>query len=249
VDRGVLPQLRCRQRLLAERQPRSGLERHRDPPRHDAAERGRAGRRHFDSISRQGIGAPGADDNASGTAAVLECARVLCVARFERTLQFAAFSAEEIGLFGSTAYASNLYNRGDDLVGMINVDMIGYRAGGDRRDLDIISDVGSGWLRDAAFQAAALHVADLPLVDGALPGSASSDHVSFWGLGYSAIAFFEDSQSSSPYIHTSNDTYGTSYNATYGPQRWVFRSPNLAPAARCAIVLSEGDALMSRRSR
>jgi hypothetical protein len=167
---------------------------------------------HYDSISRLGKEAPGADDNASGTAAVLECARVLCGSRFESTVQFAAFSAEELGLFGSTAYAAHLYYNNDDLIAMVNVDMIGYRAGSDRRDLDVISNAASGWLRDAAFAAAALHVPELPLVDGAYAGSATSDHVSFWGTGYSALGLFEDSQSSSPYIHTSEDVFGTSYN-------------------------------------
>jgi acetylornithine deacetylase/succinyl-diaminopimelate desuccinylase-like protein len=89
---------------------------------------------HFDSISRQGNEAPGADDNASGTACVLECARVLCTMRFERSIEFVAFSAEEVGLFGSNAYVAHLAQSGDSLVAMLNVDMIGYRLGSDRRD-------------------------------------------------------------------------------------------------------------------
>lgn len=168
---------------------------------------------HFDSISYQSsTSAPGADDNASGTAAVLECARVLCQYRFESTLQFAAWSAEEFGLLGSKAYASHIVARGDSLVGIINVDMLGFLAPGDRRDLDLISNGGSDWLREVTIEAAALHVPALRVVQGHYPGTANSDQASFWMHGFSAISFFEDSDSPSPFIHTGDDVYLNSYN-------------------------------------
>jgi hypothetical protein len=166
---------------------------------------------HFDSISYSSWGAPGADDNASGTSAVLECARVLCRTRFESTLCFAAWSAEEFGLLGSNAYATLLYRRGEAPASVVNIDMIGYRDPSDFRDLDIISG-GGGWLRDLVFEVARQHVPDLPLVDGQYPGSANSDQASFWARGWPAISFFEDSHSSSPYLHTPNDLFGQSYN-------------------------------------
>jgi Zn-dependent M28 family amino/carboxypeptidase len=167
---------------------------------------------HYDSISRDGNSAPGADDNASGTACVLECARVMSRFRFETSVHFVAFSAEEFGLLGSNAYAAHLVNTGDELVGAVNVDMIGYLAPGDQRDLDIISDVNSVALRDAAMRAGAEFVPELPLVDGHYPGSASSDQISFWMRGLPAISLFEDSDGSSPYLHTANDLFGLSYN-------------------------------------
>jgi hypothetical protein len=167
---------------------------------------------HYDSISYPSGGAPGADDNASGTAAVLECARVLCQYRFECTLQFATWSAEEFGLLGSNAYVSHLLAQGDSLVGAINLDMLGYRAPGDQRDLDIVSNFGSDWLRAATMEAAALHVPALSVVQGHYPGNANSDQASFWSRGFSAISFFEDSDSPSPFIHTGDDVYLNSYN-------------------------------------
>jgi hypothetical protein len=58
-----------------------------------------------------------------------------------------------------------------------------------------------------------LYVPTLPLVDGTLPSGASSDHASFWAHGYDAILFFEDTGNYSPYIHTTSDVVGVSYNS------------------------------------
>lgn len=168
---------------------------------------------HYDSSTSTTSNCPGADDNASGTVCVLECARILSQYQFDYTLIFIAFSGEEQGLYGSDAYATEAAARGDDIIGMISVDMIGYLASGDVMDLDIIDNAGSLWLRDLAFDVAATYVPSLPTVDGSLPGGASSDHASFWSAGYDAILFFEDSGNYSPYIHTTNDIVGTSYNS------------------------------------
>lgn len=77
---------------------------------------------HYDSVGS----CNGADDNASGVAGVLEAARVLGGRRFERTLVFVCFDAEEYGNFGSTDYATRARERGDDVRGMISLEMIGY---------------------------------------------------------------------------------------------------------------------------
>jgi hypothetical protein len=167
---------------------------------------------HYDSISQYSQSAPGADDNASGTALMLEAARVLAGRRFERTLVFVAFGGEELGLLGSEAWAAAAAARGDRITAMINADMVGYVAPGDALDLDVITDTASGWLRDLAFHAGATYVADLPVIEGALPGGATSDHASFWAHGYPALQLWEDS-SCSPWIHSASDGVGLSYNA------------------------------------
>lgn len=77
---------------------------------------------HYDTVGS----CNGADDNASGVAGVLEAARVLGGRRFERTLVFACFDAEEYGLLGSADYATGARERGDDVRGMISLEMIGY---------------------------------------------------------------------------------------------------------------------------
>jgi hypothetical protein len=167
---------------------------------------------HLDSTSPVYDNAPGADDDASGTACVLEVARVLSAYDFDYTLVFVAFNAEEQGLIGSEAFAADANGAGADIVAAVCVDMIGYVAGGDAIDLDIIDNASSAWVRDLAFSAAATYVPELTVVDGALPGGASSDHASFWAHGYDAILFFEDTGNYSPYIHSTNDVVGVSYN-------------------------------------
>lgn len=84
---------------------------------------------HYDSQSSILSQAPGADDNASGTAAILEMARTLLATSYlpRRTLRFIAFGAEELGLHGSEWYASRVDSqRGLGMI-MLNFDMIGHR--------------------------------------------------------------------------------------------------------------------------
>jgi Peptidase family M28/Dockerin type I domain len=139
---------------------------------------------HYDSFNQDSdplIFAPGADDNGSGTAAVLEMARVLQNVNLKKTVIFAAFSAEEVGLVGSAYMASNLRNQGADLEFMLNFDMIGYTD-------DAIPDVTlfSGPVRVYAdvLAAAATRVTDLiPVYAGA---ALNSDHASFVDQGYDA---------------------------------------------------------------
>lgn len=167
---------------------------------------------HYDSITGNHDVAPGADDDASGTACALECARVLSKHRFDYTLVFMGFCGEELGLIGSDAYASLAAQRGDDIIGAVAVDMIGYVEPGDAVDLDIVSNAPSGWMRDLVMDAGQSYVPSLSIVNGQIPGGASSDHASFWANGFPAILFFEDTDAYSPYIHTSNDKIGISYN-------------------------------------
>ncbi|HEX6134308.1 MAG TPA: M20/M25/M40 family metallo-hydrolase [Longimicrobiales bacterium] len=77
---------------------------------------------HFDSVER----GPGADDDTSGTAALLEAARVLASRPQSATIHFAFFTGEEAGLLGSREYVRRAVENGDRLVGALNNDMIGY---------------------------------------------------------------------------------------------------------------------------
>jgi len=82
---------------------------------------------HFDSISEQPeISAPGADDNASGTAAVLEIARILKDVQLESSIQFGMFSNEEQDGQGSKHFAKKARKEGRRIKGCINLDVIGY---------------------------------------------------------------------------------------------------------------------------
>jgi hypothetical protein len=169
---------------------------------------------HYDSYTYDQNFCPGADDNASGTACMLECARVLSNYEFNYTLTFVAFGGEEFGLYGSEGFASDAVAAGDNIIAAITVDMIGYVAGGDVMDLDVVDNASSQWMRDIAMDVGANYVPGLPLVDGAVPGGASSDHASFWANGFDAVLLMEDSDEYSPYIHTADDVVGTSYNSS-----------------------------------
>ncbi len=81
---------------------------------------------HFDTWSGDGLAAPGADDNGSGVAAVLECARILVDTPTKKTIIFAAFDAGIYRAVGARHYAEYLYDNGIDLEFMLDLDMIGY---------------------------------------------------------------------------------------------------------------------------
>jgi hypothetical protein len=161
---------------------------------------------HYDSTSDQPrVLAPGADDNASGTAAVLELARLLAEERFDFSIVLLCVSAEEWGLFGSRDYAVQARERGDDIVGAISLDMISYPdpAG---YVVDLYGNSASEWLVDR-FIAAAQPRARLRLDKVINPSMVYSDHAPFWEQGYPALCANEDS--ASPYYHTTGDTLAT----------------------------------------
>jgi len=86
---------------------------------------------HYDNILWPVIPAPldtvhGADDNASGTIALLEMARLISGMNFEYTIELCAWDNEEIGLYGSRTYADTAYFHGDSIRFYINMDMISY---------------------------------------------------------------------------------------------------------------------------
>ena len=169
---------------------------------------------HYDSINNSGssYAAPGADDNASGTAGVWEAARVLAAnGPFKHTLRFIAFSGEEFGLYGSEYAAQLSDNANEDIIAMINMDMIAYRAGSDSRTVDFVTNYSSGSLINYCQSMGATYVANWASNSGTLSGG-TSDHQSYSTHGFPAIFFFEDIGNYSPYIHTSNDTFALSTN-------------------------------------
>ena len=85
---------------------------------------------HFDDMP-SGTIAPGADDNASGTAAVIEAARIFSQYTFPFTIVYALWDEEEQGLVGSAYYATQAANAGDSILGVINLDMIAYDSNND----------------------------------------------------------------------------------------------------------------------
>jgi hypothetical protein len=167
---------------------------------------------HLDSIAGTSTSsAPGADDNASGSAAVLEIARIFAGQQFRRTVRFGWWNAEEFGLVGSGAYAAAAAARGDVIIAYVNTDMNAYRAPGDVLSVDFISNDSTPSLVNALIQATQTYLPGVPTNVGSLSGG-TSDHRSFFRNGFPAAFPFEDIGQYSPYIHTTNDTVGVSAN-------------------------------------
>ena len=100
---------------------------------------------HLDTKSDERlVYAPGADDNASGCAAVLELARILSEYSFEKNIRFVFFSREETGWEGSAAYVKSINRSKEKISAVINLDMIAY--GNDNEDIDLVTRPEYSWL-------------------------------------------------------------------------------------------------------
>ena len=180
---------------------------------------------HYDSV----VGTPGADDNATGTAAVIELARMLRDIPLARTVRFVAFVNEEPPFFltehmGSRVYARAAAQRGDRIVAMLSLETIGYysdapRSQGyppplgalypDRGDfIGFVGNVASRALVRRSIGAFRRH-ARFPSQGLAgpswVPGVFWSDHDSFWREGYPAIMITDTAPFRNPAYHTAAD--------------------------------------------
>jgi hypothetical protein len=151
---------------------------------------------------------PGADDNATGIATLFEAARVLSSLSFDFDIYFVAFQAEEIGLIGSAAFADSLAGAGQEIYGVLNLDMLGYNAR--RNEADVVSNEGSEWLADFLVETSQLFVPDLP-VEKHVVFFGRSDHASFWSAGIDAVLLFEDFDLPYPGYHTHRDLWDTMF--------------------------------------
>lgn len=158
---------------------------------------------HYDDMPT-GTTAPGADDNASGTAAVIEAARIFSQYTFPYTIIFALWDEEEQGLIGSAYYAQQAAIAGDSILGVINLDMIGYDGNSDgNADVHNSSVANTGELKDKMLEVNLLYGINLDL--DVVPSQPYSDHQSFLNNGYGAILLIEDDNDFHPYYHTVND--------------------------------------------
>jgi hypothetical protein len=162
---------------------------------------------HYDSYSYDLDNAPGADDNASGVAAVMEAARILHNYDFDFTIKYIAFGAEELGLYGSAYYATNAANKKEKIIGVINLDMISY-VDLIPEELNIASDEKSQWLGNI-FVSLTNTYTNIQSVNTVDPSFRWSDHASFWHVNYDAILAIEDLNITNPFYHSPGDTLNT----------------------------------------
>lgn len=145
---------------------------------------------HFDSVPT----APGANDNASGTANVLEVARAAAVDGLDEGVCFVTFGAEESGLFGSRQFVADMDEQGTLPSYMINLDVTGIGNG--------VEVIGDSAFADRAH--AAVKAAGIPVVGGTLPANSGSDHQSFGEAGVEVV-FFTSGEFST--IHSPEDVF------------------------------------------
>jgi len=161
---------------------------------------------HIDSTSN-GATAPGADDDASGSSTVLEVFRVLTSRGFrgQRTIEFHAYAAEEVGLRGSQAIANSYANEGKNVVAMIQFDMTGYIRPGTTPTIGVVTDFTASDLTAFVRELVNEYVGT-PSFRNTQCGYACSDHASWYRAGYTDAFVFESAfADSNPYIHTPND--------------------------------------------
>ncbi|WP_299117731.1 M28 family peptidase [uncultured Winogradskyella sp.] len=163
---------------------------------------------HYDSVATFC-----ADDNATGTSAVLEIARVLSQYETENTIVYALWDQEEIGLRGSNFYAEEASANGDNIVAVVNMDMMGYQnqiANDNNFDIDLRNIGTSVQIKDDLLVLQPTYAPNLvPLVVN--PGTPASDHKPFWDEGYGAVLVGESWQTGdqTPFYHSSNDRLST----------------------------------------
>ncbi len=152
---------------------------------------------------------PGADDNASGCAGVIEAARVLAPYRPRRTVLFMCYSGEEQGLYGSLRHAESLKASGDlaKVQAMLNMDMIGWVAS----DLGVhvctrtASATGAADLLGVLADAMATYSPEL-IVTTSTSGCGGSDHVPYLNVGRPATHSIHRGGTQYPHYHRTTDT-------------------------------------------
>lgn len=171
---------------------------------------------HYDSWNSDGydpdtIRSPGADDNASGVAGILETARILSRYTFDRTVIFANWCAEEIGLVGSAAYAHDCAEQLLDIVAYFNLDMTGYLEEGSDIHVNLMYTGQDAPLAQYVKDFSHIYFPEMRIWQDWLAWG-DSDYSSFNRNGYPAIHPFEDVDASSPFIHSRLDILGLSVN-------------------------------------
>jgi hypothetical protein len=164
---------------------------------------------HYDSVP----GSPGADDDGSGTVVTLASAFIMKEYAFNYTIRFVTFSGEEQGLLGSEVYAEEAYANGDDIIGVLNVDMIGFAITKEHgENVKIYYNGASEWLVDYTEDVSNQYdeYINLNIVPSGF--SWGSDHYSFWEVGYDAIFYHE--YEFNQYYHSPEDII-ENMNLTY----------------------------------
>ena len=181
---------------------------------------------HYDTAE----GTPGADDNASGVAVLLELARLHAKTPLRKTVRFVAFTLEEPPFFrsrhmGSRVFARSLKAKEEQVDAMISLEMLGYFSNKEGSQsfplfwlrwmfptrgnfITVVSNSASTWLQDTVQDALQANMT-LPVETFTgpwwLPGVDLSDHGSFWKEGYPAVMLTDTAFYRNPHYHEATD--------------------------------------------
>jgi hypothetical protein len=181
---------------------------------------------HYDTVP----GSPGADDNASAIAVLLEVARNIQTAPLDGTVRLIAFSLEEYNFVGSTHYVEKFQRGEEEILGMISLEMVGFT--GPRQDYppylnpkyypnvgDFIAIIGnerSKELLEKVCRSFKTNIRQLPLEFLIVPGNGEgmeevrlSDHSTFWDHGFPALLVTDTSFLRNPNYHLPSDSMET----------------------------------------
>ncbi len=180
---------------------------------------------HFDTVE----GSPGADDNASALAVILQIARQIQAMPLIRPLRLIAFNLEEEHLLGSAAYVSFLSETSEAIHGAIILECVGYASHQEGSQkippgvpiavptigdfLAVIGNEGSQALTGSVTHAMTSHLPIVPLIvpgnGEQLPDTRRSDHTPFWEHGFPAVMLTDTANFRNPHYHRATDTLET----------------------------------------
>lgn len=192
---------------------------------------------HLDSWPGQ---SPGADDDASGVAAVMEMAYAMAQHQYNHTIVFVAFNSEEQGLVGSSAFAATLASQNVSVAIVYNFDMIIWddpEAPADEK-VHIVHNGGASGTFAAQAADRGQNWLGAPIKPLYAPGWTMSDHSPFWGRGYPAVWFFEAGGMNNNKIHSMQDQW-TDPQYSYVLGSTVARTAAAALADFAGIVSTE----------
>ncbi len=181
---------------------------------------------HYDTVP----GSPGADDNASGIAVLLEVARNIQKVNLGSTIRWIAFSLEEYGYIGSTYYVDRARREGEKVTGMISLEMVGFTRSRQNYPpyinpkyypnvgdfIGIIGNERSKGLLEKVYQSFRISIPQLPTEFLLIPGNGEgmeearlSDHSPFWDQGFPALMVTDTAFLRNPNYHLPSDTMET----------------------------------------
>jgi len=181
---------------------------------------------HYDTVP----GSPGADDNASAVAVLLELGRIIQAVPFGPTVKLIAFSLEECGYIGSAHYAEKARRGGEKIIGVISLEMVGFTH--TKQDypayvnpkyypnvgdfIGIIGNEPSKSLLERVYRSFRTYIPQLPSEFLLVPGNGEgmeearlSDHSSFWDLGFPALMITDTAFLRNPNYHLPSDRMET----------------------------------------